>query len=310
MPELAARRTVAQLVASDALGRYGHGVYRMPGVLKAKYAVKAMQVSGHGSRSRVGAGGLGGIAAISAACETVVDEAIERGTCVVGVSDYVGTTGSLGWYSYMLASRGVGSIIVCNSVYAVAIPNTGTPFGGTNPIAIGLPGNPPMIADYASTVMSYGDLRMSLLEGSDLPVGVVVDAQGNPSTRHDDANDGAMLGFGGHKGHVQSVAIEALCGMLAGSKIGLESDLPDGTVILAFSTDDVPRADAVDVLATGLRAASPEGRLPGSRFSAVPAEFLWTGEASAGDGWASRTSIELPPHVLAVLSDQGIQVGS
>ncbi len=233
-----AKRVVAHYVACDFLGRHAHGVFWMPAVLEALYqSGPSTSTSGPG-RLTIGAAGRPGVAAIIDACDAATVKLASSGTLSIGISDYVGPTGSLGWFAYMLADRGIGSISVCNSIAAVAVPGTGTRFGGTNPIAFGVPGDPHFIADYASSVMSTGALRMTGLSGDDVPDGVMVTGDGAPSNRLEELDDGAMLGFGGHKGHVQSVAIEILCGFLAGSKVGREDDRSTGTVMFLFGKDD------------------------------------------------------------------------
>ncbi len=299
-----ARRVVAHYVACDYLGRHAHGIFWMPAVLETLYAGGASTLASGPGRLIVDAAGRPGIAAIVDACDAATERLASSGTLLVGISDYGGPTGSLGWFAYMLADRGIGSISLCNSIPAVAVPGTGTRFGGTNPIAFGVPGDPHFVADYASSVMSTGAIRMTGVSGDDVPDGVMVTGDGEPSSRLDELEDGAMLGFGGHKGHVQSVAIEILCGFLAGAKVGREDDRSTGTVMFLFGKDDARRPDAVAATRASLLSAVSDARMSGEAYSRVPSAFLWNGD-SASD-WARTTHVEIPDHVSGFLAEQGL----
>lgn len=301
MSELAARRTVGHLIASDFLGRHAHGLYRMASVLSEDYTTDDVTVDVSPSRITMSARGTPGIAALASACDVAASRSGDDDVTIFAVSDFVGLTGSLGWFAYMLAERGLGSILMCNSEPAVAIPGTGVPFGGTNPLAIGLPGTPPFVSDFASTVMSRGDIAVSRLTGEQLREGVVVDSRGRPSTRHDDAGDGAMLGFGGHKGFVMSVAIELLCGMLAGAKIGTETNRSRGAIMIVFSGSDSARPDAVGVARSALRDAHEAGRLSGERLAEVPSDFLWGRTSGAAAAWLADAEVDIPDAIVDFL---------
>lgn len=306
MSEEDARRVVAHYVASDVLGRHAHGIFWLPAILDELYKGGAsISTSGPG-RLTVNAAGRPGVAAIVDACDEATAMLASSSSLSIGISDYVGPTGSLGWFAYMLADRGIGSISVCNSIPAVAVPGTGTRFGGTNPIAFGIPGDPPFIADYASSVMSTGGTRMTGLSGDQVPDGVMVTGDGVSTKLLDELDGGAMAGFGGHKGHVQSVAIEVLCGLLAGSKVGRENDRSTGTVMFLFETSDAQRPDAVAATRASLLGAVSDARMPGEALSQVPTEFLWNGESDSD--WAQTTQVEIPDHVSAFLSDRGFEL--
>jgi LDH2 family malate/lactate/ureidoglycolate dehydrogenase len=91
----------------------------------------------------------------------------------------------------------------------------------TNPIAIGLPAGerPPMIVDFATTVVAEGKVQVARAKGVDLPPGAIMDKHGRPSVNPNDLYDGGtMLTFGGHKGFglalVAAVLSQAITGEL------------------------------------------------------------------------------------------------
>ena len=100
-----------------------------------------------------------------------------------------------------------------------------TPFGGaarflgTNPWSMGIPvGNqdhPPVLIDFATTVVAEGKVKVARAKHEALPAGCIVDKDGNPSTDPEEFYGGGMLlPFGGHKGYGLALA-SALMGTLA-----------------------------------------------------------------------------------------------
>ena len=109
------------------------------------------------------------------------------------------------------------------------------PFGGregimgTNPIAIGLPAGarPPMIVDFATTVVAEGKVQVARAKGVDLPPGAIMDKHGRPSVNPNDLYDGGtMLTFGGHKGFGLALVAAVLSQGLTGSR-GQSSRSPE-----------------------------------------------------------------------------------
>ncbi len=96
---------------------------------------------------------------------------------------------------------------------------------GTNPVAFACPRTegPPVIWDQASSMMSQGDVLLHAAAGRPLPLGVGVDADGQPSM---DANvvlrDGALLPFAGPKGSSIAFMVEVLVGAFCGGRFGFE----------------------------------------------------------------------------------------
>ena len=122
------------------------------------------------------------------------------------------------------------------------------PFGGregrlsTNPIAYGIPTDGhPVVADFATSVMSEGKIRVALHQGKELPNNAIVDAEGKPTT--DPAKfygppKGAMLTFGGmvgYKGYALSLLVEILGATLAGIQIDDTERLGNGLCLIVIN---------------------------------------------------------------------------
>lgn len=101
------------------------------------------------------------------------------------------------------------------------------PFGakkdvwGTNPLTIGVPSNNiPVILDMASSKKTYGDLIVAKNEGKTIENGVAIDKEGNMTNDPEQAMQGGLLPFAGHKGSGLAFIVELLGGALTGSRCG------------------------------------------------------------------------------------------
>ena len=106
------------------------------------------------------------------------------GTVVVRGSQHVGRVGE---YPTMAAEEGMIGMAVVNSY---GTTGSVAPFGGAerrlspNPIAFAMPsGGPwPVMVDITTSVFPEGKIRVTRYAGKQLPEGVIVDADGNPTT--------------------------------------------------------------------------------------------------------------------------------
>jgi delta1-piperideine-2-carboxylate reductase len=124
-----------------------------------------------------------------------------------------------------IAEQGLCAM-ACVSYKPAVIPAGGTkPLYGTNPLAFGWPrrSHPPMIFDQASSVMARGEVMLAAREGKELPPGVGVDVDGQPTTDPGKVLEGALLAFGGHKGSSIAMMIELFAGALIGECLSFEA---------------------------------------------------------------------------------------
>jgi L-2-hydroxycarboxylate dehydrogenase (NAD+) len=99
---------------------------------------------------------------------------------------------------------------------------------GTNPIAIAFPGfkNPPIVIDLATSVVAFGKIEIAKRAGKSVPVGWIIDKEGNPSTSPADVYEGGVLPLGStrelgaHKGYCLSSMVDILCCVLSGANWG------------------------------------------------------------------------------------------
>jgi len=101
------------------------------------------------------------------------------------------------------------------------------PLFGTNPIAFAAPcaEHDPIVFDMATSAMAHGDVQIAARAGQQLPEGMGVDANGEPTTEPKAILEGgALLPFGGHKGSALSMMVELLAAALTGGNFSWEFD--------------------------------------------------------------------------------------
>jgi L-2-hydroxycarboxylate dehydrogenase (NAD+) len=131
--------------------------------------------------------------------------------------------GMVGYYAERRAQEGIVCIAFTTTEALVH------PFGGadalvgTNPIAIGVPGEPrPFLLDMATSVSAMGRIIALKHRGEKVPEGWAVDKDGTPTTDPDAALKGSLSPAGGPKGYGLGISIAMLAGLLVGMPAGKE----------------------------------------------------------------------------------------
>jgi delta1-piperideine-2-carboxylate reductase len=195
------------------------------------------------------------------------------------------------------ASDGMIALSCVNSRARMAAWGGGKPVFGTNACAFACPrepGQPPVVWDQSTSVMSQGDVVLAAQEGRILPSGVGVDALGRATTDPKAILDGGALApYGGAKGASIAFMVEILAAALTGSEFSFEeagkgtSPSKCGQFLMVI---DPSRAGAdvgsrADVL---VRAIADSGcdRMPGSRRYARRARAALEGISISGKAYA------------------------
>lgn len=233
----------SHLLEEELMGKSSHGFFRLSGIVKALHGIEKFSEpyieKQDGFSSLInGANHLGLIAAQNA-CTYARDKATQSGIALVGVNNYVGTTGAMGYYTRHLADDNLIGICICTSEYAVAPWGGKDAIFGTNPISVGIPtGSDPIVVDLATSARTYGELMLAVKENKRIPEGIVLDDMGMPSTDPNDANNGCILPMAEHKGYCLALAIEILSGIFIGSKAGKNAVVgSDGMLFIVFKPD-------------------------------------------------------------------------
>ena len=219
----------AHLVSANLCGVDTHGVWHVAGYVSAikngdivPDAVPEMIIESPVSALVTGHWTFGQVAA-KYAMEKALDKASEHGLAVASLVQ-CHHIGRLGEYAEMAAARGMISMIWAGG-FSEEAP-AAAPYGGkarvlhTNPVAMGFPAGREvrMMFDFATTVGSGVKINNANRKGEPVPLGWIVDKDGNPTTQASDFfAGGAHLPFGGHKGYAFMMAAEFLGRIFAGS---------------------------------------------------------------------------------------------
>ena len=218
-------RTAEVLVSADARGKHSHGLLRLPrfvrgiehGNVDPDGTIEV--VAERGAAATISGGSRLGPVVASVAVAEAMDRADEYGVGLVGVHES-NHLGMLGYYTDQLRSEGYVGIGVTNTEPAMPPYGGAEPVLGTNPIAIGLPSEPPFNLDMSTSAIARGTVLHQRETGGDLPEGVALDADGRPTTDPAAALDGTIRPFGGAKGSGLAIAVEVLAGGLVGAAMG------------------------------------------------------------------------------------------
>jgi LDH2 family malate/lactate/ureidoglycolate dehydrogenase len=259
--DLEAADSVAQsLVLANLRGVDSHGFMRVPEYLgfiadgRIDPAARPV-LERNGPVIRVQGNRCFGQLAAHAGTLAAADAAREHGVALAVISG-VKHVGRVGEYVELCAERGMVGIVFCNGG-----PRGGlvAPFGargralGTNPLAYAFPvrDRPPVVADFSTSMVAEGKVRIHAQAGKPLPAGWIVDAAGEPAT--DPAAlyaGGALLPAAGHKGYALGLLAEVLGGVLAGEgAASMGADPGNGFVLFALDPGEAFAAGAADVVA-------------------------------------------------------------
>jgi LDH2 family malate/lactate/ureidoglycolate dehydrogenase len=181
------------------------------------------------------------------ATRMVIDKARSQGVGAITVH-LQSHIGRLGDYTTMIAQEGMIGLITADSG---AGPKAVAPFGGrarrlgTNPICIGIPSDleGQVLLDMATSAVAAGKIGLARNRNEQVPLGWIIDKDGNPTT---DPNDypagGAILPVGadqGHKGYGLSFIVEVFSGLLTGLGFGIDPQARhnDGVFVAAFDVE-------------------------------------------------------------------------
>lgn len=281
-----ARLTAEVLVSADARGKHSHGLLRLPrfvngiehGNVDPDGTIQV--VSERGGATTIDGGSRLGPVVASDAAAAVMERASEFGIGVVGVHNS-NHLGMLGYYTDVIREEGYVAVAMTNTEPAMPPFGGAEPVLGTNPIAIGLPTDPPFNLDLSTSAIARGDILHKRETGEELPEGIALDAEGQPTTDPEAALDGTILPFGGAKGSGLAIAVEVLAGTLVNAETGTdvtgtyhtEDPCTKGDLFLAIdpaalgTSEFATEASAfLEDLKIGERAADfDEIRLPGER---------------------------------------------
>ena len=221
------RAVATNLVDANLTGHDSHGIGMLPRYAQAYLEgglIPNSHVStllDHGALLRLdGNAGFGQVVGAEAMA-LAIERAQQHGSCVVALGN-AHHLGRIGAWAEQAAVAGLVSMHFVNVVSrAIVAPHGGADARfGTNPFCAGVPltGRPPVILDFATSVIAQGKTRVALNKGETIEPGCLIDHQGQPTVepRYGVIPPfGALLTFGGHKGYGLALMCELLGGALA-----------------------------------------------------------------------------------------------
>lgn len=238
-----AQAVVGNLIEANLSGHDSHGIGMLPryaaayleGGLKTNMHVKTVLDSGTLLRldGQMGFGQVVGVEATALG----ITRAREHGSCIVALGQ-AHHLGRIGAFAEQAAAAGLVSLHFVN----VVARNIVAPYGGsdarfgTNPFCAGvpLPGRPPVVLDFATSVIAQGKTRVAQNKGEAVAEGCLIDDRGRPTTnpRYSVTPPyGALLAFGEHKGYGLALMCELLGGALAGGQTQGEAPASQARII-------------------------------------------------------------------------------
>lgn len=247
------------IVAGERDACLSHGVYRLPGCIRAIRSGKLVADAVPAIRDdgspivRVDAGFGFSCLAFDKARPLLAERARRFGVAAMAINHCFHFS-ALWPEVEALASDGLVALAMTPSHSWVAPAGGVTPVFGTNPVAFAWPrpGRDPYVFDFATSEVARGEIELRRQNGQPIPPGWAIDQAGQPTTDPVSALAGAMLAFGGHKGSALSTMVELLAGALVGDMMSFESQAFDagagvipchGELILAFSPERMMGGD-------------------------------------------------------------------
>jgi LDH2 family malate/lactate/ureidoglycolate dehydrogenase len=229
-----------------------------------------------------------GPVALNAAMHAAVETARETGVAWASVRGTT-LTGAIGYYTSLAAEAGMIGL-----GFVAGMPNMG--YAGvrgaavaTSPLSIAVPAerHATVLLDMATAIVALGKITQYRNQGRELPPGLAVTKEGEPTT--DPALAAVPLPLGGAKGSGMSLAFELMTSVLAGNAIvsSFHAGTPEGKRhrqnaalvaldVAAFTPLDEFRRSVDETLDT-LKGLSRQDeaeaiRFPGERGAATEAE--------------------------------------
>ncbi len=211
-------------------GSHSHGLFRVPGYVKALRSGKvdgtAKPMVSHpaGAVVRVDGGGCFAPMAQSVGLPALADVASKTGVAALSLTN-IHHFAALWPETEYLADRGLVGIACTAYMPTVAPAGSKEKLFGTNPISFAWPrpGKAPVCYDMATSAMALGDVQIAARDGKTVPPGTGLDPDGNPTTDPGLIAKGVLLPFGGYKGSAIALMVELLAAGLTGEAFSYEA---------------------------------------------------------------------------------------
>ena len=167
-------------------------------------------------------------AAIDAGFGGLVEAAENTGVAVMTLYRSY-NCGVLGHHAERLANAGMLGLCFTNAPASIAPTGGKTPLIGTNPFAVGVPGDHGFVIDQSASVVAKSEIMLRQREGKKIDPSWAFDAYGNPTDDPDAALKGSMAPAGGYKGFGMGLLVELMAACFAEATLGKDASPFSGT---------------------------------------------------------------------------------
>lgn len=311
------------LVETDLRGVSTHGVVRLPVYLRRVKAglihpspVMRLQRTGPGTAVLFGGHGAGQVAGQRAMAEAI-GLAREAGVGCVAVTESH-HFGAAAWFAMQALEHEMIGCAVSHADTGVAPFGAASGYLGTNPLSVAIPAGSetPIVLDMATSVVAFGWVLLAAANGKFIPPGWAIDAEGNPTTDPQKAQEGALLPLGGDrgfKGFGLGLVVEVLSALLTDSPFGPHIPCPSELVAVQNLGHFVAVLDIrrfVDPARFKARLDAMIREIKALPLAPGTQEILLPGELEARCRERRlKAGIPLPPDVCASLREWGFTEG-
>ena len=252
VPEEEAATVARHVVNANLAGHDSHGVIMLPNYIervKAGHIVPGapFTIVQESASTTVVDGNWGfGYVINEKAMALTIEKAATQNIAATTVFRQ-GHVGRLASYPLMAAKAGMIGMAWADSGRS---PKGVAPFGGrearlgTNPWAMAVPSDldGPFCMDFATSAVAMGKIKLAEARGQQIPLGWVVDGEGDLTTDPAKIKGGALMPLGGtegYKGTALAAMGEIFCGLLTGLGFGVEPSgrHNDGCFLIAIKVD-------------------------------------------------------------------------
>jgi (2R)-3-sulfolactate dehydrogenase (NADP+) len=219
--------------------------------------------------------------AIDAGWDRFIAAARENGVAAMTVHNSY-NCGVLGHHAERIAEAGLLGLCTTHAPASIAPPGGRLSVIGTNPFALGVPGEAGramLVLDQSASVVAKSEILLRSREGRPIEPGWAIDADGEPTLDPAAALKGSMLPAGGHKGFGVGLLVEILASCLSGAVSSRNASPFSGTAggpprtgqcFIAFDPSAFSGVFPQQVASLVDAIAAQEGaRLPGARRQAA-----------------------------------------
>lgn len=228
VPDDDARLGAELLVGNDIRGVHTHGLRCLPiympllrgGAMRADATPEVIRETG-GTAVVDGNDGLG-VTVAAHATDIAIEKSKENGAgalVLVRNSNHFAANGA---FALRCAEAGLIGFVTTNAVPVMAAPGARGRIVSNAPVAYAVPvsSGPPILFDVALSESAGSRIIMAMNRGTKVPEGVLVDADGVPTTDPSVFRaGGALTAIGGHKGYGLALFAEILSGVLSGAGV-------------------------------------------------------------------------------------------